>query len=305
MLMLRRSVIASLALVLLGAVGARAQAPSDLRWKFKEGQVLRYVLNQNTSMGISVGGQSIDNSIDQMYELTWKVKAVKADGSAEMVQVFDRVKYMMDSVLGQMSVDTKDEKDPEGPAAAMGQVFRALVGAEATMVMTPLGEIKDFKLPAKAAEMLKNLPGMPGGQRMVSEDTFKEMVEQSTLVLPGKPLAANASWNTKRDVPRPPIGSMLVDSTYTFKGADPQNKALDKIDIKSAVELKVNPDSPFTVKIKKQDIQGGIVFNRDGGFLTNSKVEQKLDLEIEAMGQQIDQETKTTISITQREAGSK
>src|SRR5262245_37566051 len=96
MTMLRRIALAALALAVVGTFApARAQAPSGLRWKFKEGQTLRYLLSQNTSSSISVGGQSIDNTIEQAFEVTWKVKSVKSDGSAELTQVFDRAKMAM------------------------------------------------------------------------------------------------------------------------------------------------------------------------------------------------------------------
>jgi len=304
MLRLRRFALAALALAVVGTLApssARAQATSGLRWKFKEGQTLRYLLSQNTTSSISVGGQSIDNTIEQAFEVTWKVKSVKADGSAEMVQVFDRAKMSMDSVLGQFAVDTNEEKDPEGPAAALGQVFRALVGGEATMVMSPLGQVQEFKLPAKAVEALKNVPQVPGSPKMLSEESFKGIVEQATLVLPGKPLKAGETWTSKREQPQPPVGTILIDSTYTFKGPDEKDKALDRIDLKSTLDLKVNPDFPVVVKIRKQDVGGTILFDREGGFLKNSKVDQKLDLGLEAMGQDIDQESKTTIAITLRD----
>jgi hypothetical protein len=302
MIMLRRIALAALALAVVGMLSpARAQAPSGLRWKFKEGQTLRYLLTQNTNSSISVGGQSIDNTTEQAFEVTWKVKSVKSDGSAEMTQVFDRAKMAMDTVLGQFTVDTNDEKDPEGPGAALGQIFRALVGGEATMVMSPLGEIKDFKLPAKAAEALKNVPQMPGSGRMLSEESFKGIVEQATLVLPGKTLRVDESWNSKREQPQPPVGTILIDTTYTFKGPDEKNKALDKIDLKSTLDLKVNPDFPVVVKINKQDVKGTVLFDREGGFLKSSKVDQKLDLGMEAMGQNIDSETKNTVAITLRD----
>lgn len=300
--MFRRFAVASLALAVLALTGpARAQAPSNLRWKFKEGQTIRYVLSQKTNSSISVGGQSLDNAFEQEFEMTWKVKAVRADGSAEMSQVFDRVKYGMDSVLGQVAVDTKDEKDPEGPAAMLGGVFRALVGADSTMVMTALGEIKELKLPAKATEALKNVPQLPGGPRTLSEDSFKDIIQQATLVLPEKALAVDATWTSKREVPQAQLGTMVTDTTYTFRGPDAQEKGLDKIDVKSVMDLKVNPDAPFTAKMNKQDSQGTVLFNREAGQVVRSKVEQKFELGIEAMGQQIDSETKSTITITLRD----
>lgn len=290
----------------------KAQAPAAtapaatgaLKWKFKEGEKLQYLLDQQSVSALSVNGQMIENKVNQTFDMTWTIKKVMPDGSAEMTQTFDRVRFKTEGLLGEVAFDSKDAKEPEGPAAALAQVFRTLVGNDASLTMTALGEIKDLKLPEKAVEALKNSPPGPGGQRTMSEESFKNIIQQSALVLPGKPLAANGTWTEKREMPQPPLGSMAVNTTYTFKGADAQNKALDRIDLKSTMELKVNPDFPVMVTLKEQDVKGAISFDREAGHVTTSKTEQKLKLILETMGQEIEQETNTTIAITLQDGAS-
>ncbi|MFO0956554.1 MAG: DUF6263 family protein [Isosphaeraceae bacterium] len=297
MIQLARKLPAALALTLVTclAPAAIAQQAPDLRYKFQEGQTFPYLLKQSTESTVSINGQTIEQKLEQTFDVTWKVKKVRDDGSAEMIQTFDRVRLNLDSLLGQMEFDTKGGKDAEGPMAQLGAVFRNLVGEEGSARVTPLGEVVDIKLPAKAAEALKNVPALPGGQRMLSEDTFQNIFSQAMLIFPEKPAT---TWTTKREIGQPPLGSMLMDTTYTYAGPDAESKDLAKIDSKINLDYKFNAELPVTIKLKKQDVSGSGLFDRAKGRLVSSKLNQKIELAIDAMGMELEQETKTTVTMS-------
>lgn len=297
MIPLARKSPAALALFLVASLvpTSIAQQAPELRYKFQEGQTLPYQLQQSTESTVSINGQTIEQKLEQTFDVTWKVTKVRGDGSAEIAQTFDRVRLKLDSLLGQMEFDTKDGKEAEGPMAQLGAVFRDLVGGEGSIRVTPRGDVVDVKLPAKAAEALKNVPALPGGQRMLSEETFQNIFSQAMLSFPEK---AATTWSTKREIGQPPVGTMLMDAEYTHAGPDAQSKGLDKIDSKINLDYKFNADLPVTIKLKKQTAGGTSLFDRAKGLLVRSKLSQTVELAIDAMGMDLEQETKTTVTMS-------
>lgn len=296
-----RPLAAALAITLAAclAPAATAQKAPEFRYKFQEGQVFPYLLKQATESILSINGQTIEQKTDQTFDVTWKVKKVRDDGSAEIGQTFDRVRVNIDSILAQFEFDTKDDKEAQGPLAQLGTLYRELVGEEGSIRVTPRGEVLDVKLPTKAAAALKNLPPLPGGQRLLSEDTFQSIFRQAMVIFPDKPAA---TWNDKREVSQPPLGTLLMDSTFTLADPDAQSKGLDKIDSKINLDYKFNADLPVTIKLKKQEAGNSCLFDRDKGRLVDSKLNQKVEMALDAMGTELEQETRTTVTMTLQEA---
>lgn len=298
------SLLALAASALLGLSSPAHAQDGDLRWSFKEGDTLHYLLTQESTTKTNFQGNALVNKNDQSFDMTWKVKGVKPDGSAELAQTFDRIRFKAEGINGAVSFDSMEDKALDPNVEALAKVFRALIGAEITLTMTPAGETKDIKLPAKAVDALNSIPVPPGGQRMLSEDSFKNIIELATLPLPGKPTEKGANWAKTRENASP-LGTMTVDTTYTLQGPAETEKALDQIGLKAALKLNVKPDLPVKATIKSQEVQGLALFDRKAGHLKSSKLDQTVELDLEAMGRTIQQETITKIAITEQDAAKK
>ena len=82
----------------LGTGGTQvAQGAQTPRWKFKQGETLRYTMMQETSQGMKANGQDIKTSLNQTVDLHWSVKNVAGDGVAELSQTIDRVRTKIES----------------------------------------------------------------------------------------------------------------------------------------------------------------------------------------------------------------
>src|SRR4051812_7552274 len=127
---MRRSLMGLLVLSVL-AVPATAPA-AILRWKFKPGEILRYSMEQTTVTTLNVPDQQeIQTTLNQTIDLSWAVKGVAADGTADVLWTIDRMRLNIKSTLGAFAYDSKDEKVPEGPvAAALVPTLKVLVGAQ-------------------------------------------------------------------------------------------------------------------------------------------------------------------------------
>ncbi len=284
------------ATVIAASVTSSASADTKLRWKFVAGKSYQYKVTQKTSSKMTIQGRDLDQTITQDMDMTWEIKSVKPDGSAEMVQKIDRIKFMMDAPFGKVSIDTKDGKDPEGPMAAIGPIFRALAGAPVSLTMTPRGEIQDVKVPQELVDALKNAgPGAAAAGGMFSEEGLKNLVSQASLVLPEAAVAKGASWKSEKAIDTPPLGTMVMDNTYTYLGSE---KGAEKIGLNLKITLKAKADSPVQVTIGDQANTGSFAFDNVAGLLKASSVTQKTKMTISTMGQEFVQDVTSETAMT-------
>lgn len=75
---------AVLAAAFVLAVISSVQAETELRWKFKEGQSLDYVMERGVEGKINLSGADIAFTLNMTFDTAWKVKSVAADGTAEV-----------------------------------------------------------------------------------------------------------------------------------------------------------------------------------------------------------------------------
>src|SRR5262245_56671461 len=109
----------------------------ELRYKFTPGSKHTYVMEQNQHMKMSAMGQEFEIKMDMMFEMTHTVDQVDtATGNAKMKQKIDRVKMSMKGGPLDMEYDSKSDKEPEGPLAAMAPIFKAMTESDMKMTMS-------------------------------------------------------------------------------------------------------------------------------------------------------------------------
>jgi hypothetical protein len=95
-----REAALALAVITVSAVSASGD-DVRLRWKFEQEKVYHYIVVQKMDTGIELANGNISTHMYQRSEITWTVKSVKPDGSAEIWQVFDRIEMMFDGTTGE------------------------------------------------------------------------------------------------------------------------------------------------------------------------------------------------------------
>ncbi len=205
-----RATLVMIALV-AGGTTARAEAPT-LRWKFSQGEVLHYQMDQKTvtELKIAAQNQDIKTTVTQIVETTWTVLSVDASGTAEMSQSIDRLRSKVEANFGTFEFDSKADKQPEGlVAGAMVPVLKAMIGQKFRYKISPQGELSDIQVPESLLKTLKET-GPAAGPGMFSEDGLKNMIKESSLILPKESL--DKPWTRQKKVPMPPIGSLVLDT---------------------------------------------------------------------------------------------
>jgi hypothetical protein len=285
------SVLFTAAAVALFFQTAPAGADDLLRYKFSAGQSMDYEMTQKMSMTMNVGDMVVQNTVDQIMTMTWVVESIDEKGLAQMKQTIKRVRMKMAAPGGVgFEFDSADDEPLEGPVGPMLEpMLRALAKSEFTFKMDGLGKISDAKIPAAFAEQLK--AAGPAGA-MFSKENLTQMTEQSGVMFPVEPVAKDGKWKSSRKVP--PVST---DMTYVLQGITPkEGRQVAEIKMTGEMEFTAPVAPGATVDIVNQEMTGQTLFDTEAGVMLETNVNQHMEMEVEAMGQTIQQTIDQTVS---------
>jgi hypothetical protein len=258
-------------------------------------------MDQTQKQAINVMGMEIEQTMTQTMEMSWNVSSVK-DGKAQLTQTIERIRMKMDSAFAPFEFDSKDGKEPEGPLGpVLGPLFAAMAGAEFTATMNEQGEVSDVKVSEKLLEAIKANPALQQFGGGFTEEGLKNMMSQSgSSILPKTAVKKGDTWDQKLELKQPPLGVMKMNNTYTYGGPEEKDGAtLEKIDVKTEMTIEPieNAAAQFEIKVKSSDMKGTMYFDNKAGRLTLSTMNQKMVMEINAMGNVIESAVDTTVTI--------
>jgi hypothetical protein len=297
--------LAVLIAALLCMLPALSTAQEPLRWKFEQGQKLDYDMIQDMTIGSTggpLGAQTM--TMRQEMDMTWAVEGVNEDGDAVIRQKFDRMKIKMTlpPPLGTIEYDSKSGQAPQGPAAMLAPMYKAMTEAEFELTMTPRGEIKDVKIPDQVLAALRNSPGAAAMGDMATPEGFKKMISQGALVLPEEAAEPGKEWTTKVEVNNPMAGKQVIETTYRFQGVEEQDgTTFAKIEPELKMQFEGTPQ--VQMNVSEQDSSGEILFNVDEGRLQSSNLKQNVTIDITVAGQMMQQKIDQTIEVNVTPAG--
>jgi hypothetical protein len=298
----RNALVAGLLAVIAALAAPPAQAQTELRYRFKEGEKLAFVQDQKMKMTMNPMGQDIEMQTSQTSDITWTILGVEKDGKAKLTLRFDRIRFSMDGPTGKFEYDSKDDKEPDDPVGkVLAPIFRATTGADFTLTMDTRGRTSDIKVPEKVSDTIKNLQGGAALAGGFGEEGLKRMVDQGYLVLPEGPVTKGKSWESKTEA-KAPFGKITMDNTCTYEGPTTEgDRKLEKVALKPKMTLDADPAAAFTLNLKEQDAKGTALFDNNAGRLVESSVTQKMEMEITVNGQTITQKSETTVTLKLRE----
>jgi hypothetical protein len=275
---IRRAML-PLAILLLAA--APKPAGTTLRYRFKAGTKLEYVIEQQARTKVRMKGKEQEMSMKQTLDLTWKVKAVDKAGKAQIVQSFDRVRLTFDAPMGKVEYDSQDGKVPEGPVGEhLAPVMKGLVGLEVALSMDALGQVDNVEIHEKGAQGLKGIEEIPGVGELFSKEWIKKMIAQSGLVVPKEPAVKGTAWARKiRNNMN--FGHVTVESDYTYDGPITRDgKKVEHIPFKMILTLEPDPNIPVPVKFREATGSGSAYFDNVRGWLVEVALAQSMTLDI-------------------------
>jgi hypothetical protein len=283
------------------------QAGKALKWKFKPGEKLNYALVRKESNNINAGGVEFEIQMKQIMDLNWNVKSVAADGTAEIAQTIDRIQLKMNTPFtGDFAYDSKSEEEPEGQIWQMlGPFMEGMVGQEFTMKVAPNGEVSDITLPEKLVTVIKEQAeggegGGGGGRSMMmgggfSESMIKELISRAVTRLPA---GSDDKWVQEIKTEMGPLGTQVTAVEYAYTGPEKFSneefpaiaklgKNLEKIGVATKISMEAaeeEGDLDIEMELTEQEGSGTVYFDADAGRAVFSKLEQKMTMEGDFMG---------------------
>ena len=113
--------------LLAATIAAAGVFPLDRAWRqhvaleVQGRDTLNYVMDRETDMKIDLSGSLIEVKSGMIFDTSWKVKSVDADGTATIEQTVDRIQMKMDSPLGG-GLDYDSKK----PGSGNGQIWEMM-----------------------------------------------------------------------------------------------------------------------------------------------------------------------------------
>ena len=282
--------------VVLVSISSFVSAQEQLAWKFTAGESLKYVVKQNMKMTMDVASKKQTIEMNQTMEMQWKIADVDpGSGDVNMAQTVERVQ--MDSQggpIGTIKFDSASGEVPETPyGRAMAEVFRKLIGEEFSVHMKSTGKIDQVTVPASLIAALKQ-NGTAGNA--LDEATLKQLMTQSAITLPEKPIQPGDTWDSVQQVEMP-IGTMTVQSKLTYQGID-ASTGYAKIGMIPAISLTPKPGAPVNLTLTKTEGTGLLLFDAARGRIAKSDLDLTMQMQMKSFGQVIDQTIHQKTSMT-------
>lgn len=290
-------------LILVGLAGSGVDSAraETLRWKFKQGESLHWTMDMKEVFSEVQDERESKTTISQATEMSWTVKSVADDGSAELILKIDRVVAKNRTPYGNFEFDSSAKKAPANPTeATMQEVIKAVVGAPFSCKISATGELSDVRVPEQVTKIFtEDKKSAPEGNNGMSVDTFKQMFTSMSKPLPKEDVSPGKTWSRKVKFPTPPAGTLTIDTTFRFVGPDAQaGPNIVRIDLDSKFSPELPPNSEVKVSVKSQEGKGIILFDTAAGRIVKSTSNDKDERHIAVMGMEIDLSHITTINLS-------
>lgn len=286
------------------AVVSTLQA-EELRWKFKQGETLDYVLQRGVEGQLSLSGAEIRFTMNMIFDTSWKPVSVAADGTADVGVTIDRIQINMASPLfGKMDYDSNSSEEPQGPVwAQLKPAMTGMLGGTFKLTISALGAVSDIELPKKLADALaeqrigaNRRQGFGIGGGGFDEKGIKEMLIKSVLPLP-ETAGKDVTWTQEFENKIRRMGTQVAETTFSLAGTEEQDgKLLTKIQAVTELFFEPEENPRADLEIMEQEASATYYFDPRAGHMVKADGMQKAQMEISG-DQELTQSITETMSM--------
>lgn len=270
-----------------------------LRWDVGKRYMQRMEMMQASETALPGSPQPMKQETKQTQDVSLSVLKERDGGGRELEM--EILGMMLVSKAGGRDVLSFDSKsDATGDAGKpMAPTLRKLVGARIKFLTDAAGKIESvegFKeLLERISEGSSALEqGMIKG--MFTEDNFKEMYSAGQG-LPDKPVKIGDTWPLKVEMALGPLGSVVVNSQYTFKGWEQHNNHKSALlEFTGTISSVSDPAAGGGVTIDNGKTSGKVWFDPILGMVIDTDVKQGMVIKINTQGQAITTKVNSTVS---------
>jgi hypothetical protein len=290
-----------LACAVLFAVGLAGAAPVPdeadlLRYRFKEGDKVKYVLQEKTVIEIDLGTGPAAVETTTTLDLAWRVAKVGKDGKYTVTQTIERLRMEFPTTRGKLNYDSQAKAGDDPNANQWAGALKVFTGAEMTLVLDGRGRIDSLKYSEKLAKDVAGLPlWATGSAAALSEDNVRRMLGECLPVLPEKAPARGQSWDSKLQAKFAGEVDLTLENKHTYEGAEKRGDGkLDKIVTKPTVTASAVRSK---IELLKQDVSGTSYFDRAAGRVRETAFTQKIEVKSTQGGQSVTLKGTTDVTL--------
>lgn len=253
-------------------------APRGLWLNLDRGQSYYAEISTNVKMHITVMGQKVDQTQDQVF--VWHVRPQGLSPKGEAVvefQVAD-VRVNMDMAGNKVEFDSVKKQGDNGLTAIFGAMlnhqFKVTVKRDGTIEkIDGVDELKK-KLTAQ------NVPLRESYEQMMSEGAIRMMLSPLTHVMPDHPVSAGVEWSRRWTAPDTPLVNVTNETKFTYvSNTGPRHQIRTSSNVtmdKAKNGAGGQPIGIKTINVKTISGAGMLTFDSEKGRL--AEAEQKIHI---------------------------
>lgn len=305
---MRKLIMAFLAITVAGIFYAcKTGTPADginLKFNLAKGDHFDYAMDLDMHMKQNIMGTDMDVNSKMNISYVFEAKEDSA-GWKKMNATISRIAMNMDAGGMKINIDSDmpDTSSSTNPMGKIGKVFTAMKGGSFTFIINDKGEvgyvtgIQDMmqKAASSVNDPAVSAGAMAGLSQSFNEEQFKQNLEQSFGIYPGKAIKPGDSWQKTMTINNNGI-VMKADNTYTLESVENNNA-----NIKIVSKISSGGDSTQMAGIKmKMDgtMNGTMRFDVPSGMPMSGQTNMDLTMQVENQGNTIPIKMNMTMNIT-------
>ena len=270
-----------------------------LEYNLEKGKTYNQNMVSVTNMKMNTMGQDINMVMTMEMGFQYDVLGLN-NGVYDVRTSYRKIKSNMSSPMMSLNIDSDSPENSTDKA--LGDIFKSLTGVPIDLQLTKQGKVISVKGIEKLVEKI-NAISNPQYKMMVdqqfSEKAIKATFEQMAPYFPSKPVAIGDSWDVNTTV-----NSSGFDIISKMKVTLKQVK--DNIATLDCTGTLTTPEGGAVINVQGMDAKASIKGNQVGnilmdmktGWITRSEINQKFDLDMEIMGQTMQQKIETKVTVT-------
>jgi len=269
-------------IVFCGLLQSPAVAQTTPRYKFKEGEKLRYDINQTVAMKVTANCFVLDVKAAVTMEVAWEVLEVnKETGIAKLALKADRFRIDAAALGRVLVIDSTEPKNDDE------KELKAALSEGITLDLRDSGEVVSTEGSDSLVKALQKV--LPGAMNGVEEKNYARTTLQPIwLTFPAGKLTKGQTWSVPQNSGTlKEFGSLKQEGIYTYDGPTTQDgQKLELLSYQLKLKADVDPKGEVQGKLTKQNSKGHVLFDAAKGRVVEGNVSQAIEMEFtDATGQ--------------------
>ncbi|MCH7792922.1 MAG: hypothetical protein IID31_11675 [Planctomycetes bacterium] len=290
-----RVAAACLTLAVCAQAGAQQRGEEVLRWRWVEGQVLRYRTTQELSWAVS-GHEESANEWTISYKIRREVTAVDDKGVATVEQTYESARIQASDPHEKVTYDSTKPSDEPKKDHRLVKPFAAFVGKTITFTVGPEGKVHSVQGASKILDDALEAAGESNPlvaaltalfRDSLSDESVRRQLEQQLRVVPARAVRRGESWTVSGEQHMPLVGTLVTRIEYTLdKFKRTRGVLLAIIQAEGEItQIRAEADLSFVNPGKSEwEVTGKIEFDVREGRIQRSSFDMTMSYQIGLAG---------------------